>query len=156
MLAVSEATILPSGAGERIEVAQSSIVLKSTGSNSAGSLFMVESTLEAGFPGPPLHTHTTLHDMFYVLEGILTIDFADTTIEAGPGTFVSVPPGVVHTFRNASDRSVRVLNFSTPAGFEGYMRDLGEAYADGRKPTSEEIGEIASRYDFTVAPTSER
>ena len=151
MAAVGEATILPPGEGERIEVSQSTIVLKSTGANSAGSLFLIESTLEAGFPGPPLHTHTTLHDMFYVLEGTLTIDFGDRTIEAGPGTFVSVPPGVVHTFRNASDSAVRVLNFSTPAGFEGYMRDLGMAYADGRKPTSEEIGEIASQYDFTVA-----
>ncbi len=152
MTTVEEATILPFGQGERIEVSQSTIVLKSTAASSSGSLFLVESTLEAGFPGPPLHTHERLHDMFYVLEGTLSIAFTDRTIEAGPGTFVSVPPGVVHTFRNASDRAVRVLNFSTPAGFEGYMRDLGEAYADGRKPTSEEIGEIASRYDFTIAP----
>jgi hypothetical protein len=31
------------------------------------------------------------------------------------------------------------------------VRDLAEAFAGGRTPASEEIGQIASKYDFTVA-----
>jgi hypothetical protein len=42
---------------------------------------------------------------------------------------------------------VRILNFNTPAGWENYMRDLAAALAAG-SPTPEEIGQIASRYDF--------
>ena len=64
-----------------------------------------------------------------------------------PGTFVCVPPGVAHTFANAGGASVRFLNFNTPAGWENYMRDLGEA-AKGGPLTSDVIGRIASRYDF--------
>jgi hypothetical protein len=44
---------------------------------------------------------------------------------------------------------VRFLNFNTPAGWENYMRDLASALAAG-SPTSEEIGQVASRYDFRV------
>jgi oxalate decarboxylase/phosphoglucose isomerase-like protein (cupin superfamily) len=85
--------------------------------------------------------------MFYVLEGTLTLRLGDRTIEAGPGTFACVPPGVVHTFRNASDGPVRVLNFNTPAGWENYMRDLAEAAQSGPL-TPDVFAGVASRYDF--------
>ena len=59
----------------------------------------------------------------------------------------------VHRFSNPGDEPVRFLNLNTPAGWEGYMRELGAAFADGGAPTPDEIGRIASRYDFQVAPT---
>ena len=85
--------------------------------------------------------------MFYVLEGTLTLRLGDRKVEAGPGSFACVPPGVVHTFRNDSDGPVRLLNFNTPAGFENYMRDGAEAAQSG--PLSPEVfARVASRYDF--------
>jgi mannose-6-phosphate isomerase-like protein (cupin superfamily) len=39
-------------------------------------------------------------------------------VRTSPGSFACVPLGVVHTFRNDGDGSVRLLNFNTPAGFE--------------------------------------
>jgi oxalate decarboxylase/phosphoglucose isomerase-like protein (cupin superfamily) len=63
---------------------------------------------------------------------------------------VCVPPGVAHTFSNPSDSRVRFLNLNTPSGWEGYMRDLARA-AEAGQLTSEEIGRIASRYDFQLA-----
>jgi oxalate decarboxylase/phosphoglucose isomerase-like protein (cupin superfamily) len=74
----------------------------------------------------------------------------DEVLELPAGSFVCVPPGVVHTFSNAGETPVRFLNFNTPAGWERYMRDLGAALAKGT-PSQEEIGQIASRYDFHVA-----
>jgi oxalate decarboxylase/phosphoglucose isomerase-like protein (cupin superfamily) len=88
--------------------------------------------------------------MFYVLDGTLTLRLGDRTIEAGPGSFACVPPGVVHTFRNDSDDPVRLLNFNTPAGWENYMRDLAEA-AQSAPLTPEVIAGVASRYDFEFA-----
>jgi oxalate decarboxylase/phosphoglucose isomerase-like protein (cupin superfamily) len=63
---------------------------------------------------------------------------------------VCVPPGVVHTFSNASDSPARFLNFNTPAGWENYMRDLVEAAKTGPL-TPEAIGRVASRCDFHQA-----
>ena len=139
------------GDGERHAAgAASEIVIKVTGEETGGSFFLSENVVEPGFPGPPPHRHAALTDMFYVLEGTLRMLVGDTEHDAGPGTFVCVPPGVVHTFRNASDAPVRVLNFSTPAGWEHYMRELAEAARSGPL-TSEAIGRIASRHDFEVA-----
>jgi oxalate decarboxylase/phosphoglucose isomerase-like protein (cupin superfamily) len=82
-----------------------------------------------------------------VLDGVLTVRLGGETRELGAGSFVCVPPGVVHTFSNASDSPVRFLNFNTPAGWENYMRDLAEAATAGPL-TPEAIGRVASRYDF--------
>lgn len=85
--------------------------------------------------------------MFYVLDGVLTMRLGDETHEIGPGMFVCVPPGVTHAFSNTSDAPVRFLNFNAPAGWENYMRDLGEAAKAGPL-TPDVIGRVASRYDF--------
>ena len=145
-----DAVVHRPGEGERLEMGPSSLVIHASGETTAGTMYLGESTIAPGFPGPPPHTHEKLHDMFYVLEGALTVQVGDEIIEAGAGTFVGVPPGVVHTFRNETDAPVRILNFNTPAWFENYMRDLAEASKDG-PPAQEEIGRIASRYDFRPA-----
>ena len=85
--------------------------------------------------------------MFYVLEGTLTLRLGDREIEAMPGSFACVPPDVVHGFRNAGDGPVRLLNFNTPAGWEGYMRDVAKA-ARSEPLTPEVFARIASRHDF--------
>lgn len=135
------------GEGEHHAAGSVEIVIKATGEDTVGSFFLSESVLPPGFPGPPPHRHEKLHDMFYVLDGTLTLRVGDRTISASQGTFVCIPPGVVHTFKNASDEPVRVLNFNTPAGWEKYMRDLAEAARSGPL-TPETMGRIASRHDF--------
>jgi quercetin dioxygenase-like cupin family protein len=127
----------------------SSVTIKATGKDTGGTLYVGEGVLEPGFPGPPPHVHEQLHDMFYVLEGTLTLRVDDETLGLGPGSFACVPPGTVHTFSNNSEEAVRLLNFNTPAGWEDYMRDLASALAAGT-PSPEMIGEIASRYDFRI------
>lgn len=151
---LSDAAVRGPGDGERIAAARASVLLKGTGDDSDGTFFLAESTVEAGYPGPPPHVHRELHDLFYVLEGTLALRMGDDEVDAPAGTFAFVPPGVVHAFANTSGDPVRFLNFNTPAGWEGYMRDPGAAAAEGRGPTSEEIGRIASRYDFQVAQPS--
>ena len=125
--------------------------IKADASATAASLYLGEVSLEPGYPGPPPHIHERLHDMFYVLEGTLTFRLEDREEELAAGSFACIPPGTVHTFANRSEDVVRFLNFNTPAGWENYMRDLGAAFARGGQPAPEEIGRIASRYDFRVA-----
>lgn len=125
-------------------------MIKATSEETSGSFFLSENTIEPGFPGPPLHRHEQLHDMFYVLDGALEMRLGGDTLTVESGAFVCVPPGVAHTFSNPSDSPVRFLNFSTPAGWEHYMRDLAAAAAAGPL-TPERIGPIASRYDFKLA-----
>ena len=64
------------------------------------------------------HVHAGEDDAFYILEGELTFTFGDEEVPAPPGTFVLVPPGLEHGFRNDGDGPVRMLNIHAPAGFD--------------------------------------
>ncbi len=142
-----DATVRLPGEGERIG-GPNTVTIEATGEETSDSFHSGEAAVEPGFPGPPPHVHKRLHDMFYVLEGTLTMLLGADEVQAAAGTFVCVPPGVVHTFMNRSDDAVRFLNFNTPGGWERYMRDLAAAAAEGGELTPAKIGEIASRYDF--------
>jgi mannose-6-phosphate isomerase-like protein (cupin superfamily) len=80
-------------------------------------------TVQPHKDGPELHVHQEEDDSFYVLEGELTIQTADGEFTAPAGTFVLVPPGVVHTFCNRGDEIARILNVHAPAGFDRRVRE---------------------------------
>jgi quercetin dioxygenase-like cupin family protein len=149
---MSDGVLLGPGEGEMLPMGPNTIVMKATSADTGGALFLSETTFAAGAPGPPPHVHEAVTDMFYVLEGTLTVRLGDAEHDVGPGSFMCAPPGVVHTFRNGSERPVRFLNFNTPGGFEAYMRELAAAAAaagDGPMDSAA-IGAIASRYDVRV------
>ena len=99
-------------------VVETRVLLRSEASD--GIVSVVENTVPAHWEGTPLHHHA-FDEAFYVLDGELTFLLDDGDVSAPTGTFVLVPPGVKHTFRNALDRETRVLNIHTPAGFDRRM-----------------------------------
>ena len=135
------------GEGEHHDAGSAQIIIKVAGEHTGGSFFLAESTLAPGFAGPPPHRHRELMTCSTYSRGRSRCGSATGRIEAGPGSFACVPPGVVHSFRNDSAAPVRLLNFNTPAGWENYMRDLAEA-AQSAPLTPEVIARVASRYDF--------
>jgi mannose-6-phosphate isomerase-like protein (cupin superfamily) len=64
------------------------------------------------------HVHAEEDDAFYIIEGELTFFWDDEQVVAPPGTFVLVPPGAPHGFRNDGDEPVRMFNVHAPAGFD--------------------------------------
>lgn len=142
-----EPTILRPGEGEAL--GGGTVVVKADTEATDGKLYLAEASIPPGFPGPPLHRHRSMHDMFYVLDGTLTVRVEDDTLELGPGSFACVPPSVAHTFSNPGDDVVRILNLSTPGGFERYMRELMELAQSGGM-TTEAMGELLARHDTEV------
>ncbi len=91
------------------------------------------SRFAAGRDGADLHVHHHHTDLFWVLDGELTLRLgvAGETAGVPAGTLARVPPDVVHGFRNASDADVRYLNLHAPGReFASFMRAL----RDGRTP----------------------
>ena len=71
-------------------------------------------------PGRELeaHVHDDEDDSFYILDGEMTFVLGEEEVAAPPGTFVLIPPGNSHGFRNDCGRVVRMLNIHAPAGFD--------------------------------------
>jgi mannose-6-phosphate isomerase-like protein (cupin superfamily) len=142
--------VLRPGEGEHVQLRQSSAVIKAGAETTDGRFALTETTLEPGFPGPKPHVHSETLDMFFVLDGTLTMRLGEETLDLPAGSFVLVPPGTAHTFSNPTDEPVRLLNMDAPAGLESYLREVGGAMAgDSLDPAV--IAEIASRYDIAAA-----
>lgn len=118
---------------------------------------------EPGERGPDPHVHDRHVDAFYVLEGELEFGAGPEVerVRAAAGTYVAVPPGVVHTFANESASRAVFLNVHSPStGFADFLRGRGafdsrEATGGGR-PLADAIvtppgrGERLDRGDRTV------
>ena len=66
----------------------------------------------------PPHIQTREEEGFYVTQGELVFRAAGRRVVATPGTFIHVPRGVPHSFKNESDEVARLVFFFVPAGIE--------------------------------------
>ncbi len=146
----SAAVLQGPGEGELLRTGCSTVVFKVAATDGIGTLSVGEMRLAPGFRGPNLRSHASTVDSFYVLDGALSLQLGDERVHAGPGSYVLVPPGIVHAFRNESRRDVRVLNVIAPAGFEQHVRDSIVTMAPDA-PDPEAVTKVSSRYDFEPA-----
>ncbi|MDT3446064.1 MULTISPECIES: cupin domain-containing protein [unclassified Pseudofrankia] len=75
----------------------------------------------------PRHVHLGADECIYVLDGELGVDFDDRSYTATRGMFTLLPQGVPHALRRVSTPPPRVLQISSPGGWEKYLEDLFEA-----------------------------
>jgi quercetin dioxygenase-like cupin family protein len=105
-----------------------------------------------GRDGADLHIHRRHTDLFYVLEGELTLRLGpeDEHVTVPAGSLARLPPFVVHGFRNGGEAEVRYLNLHVPGRrFADYMRALRDGRdftydqepppTDGVRPASEAV-----------------
>ncbi len=81
-----------------------------------------------GGPSPPPHFHPRHAESFHVLEGEMTFSVDGSELHAEAGSWVHVPPGVVHTFSFPGSGNVRFLDVHAPScGFGSFLRALHDA-----------------------------
>jgi mannose-6-phosphate isomerase-like protein (cupin superfamily) len=137
--------VLAPGDGELVRDAPSHRVWIKAGLD---EIALTESIYGPGQSGPGPHIHREHVDSFWVLDGELAFDVGpdQETVPGPAGSFVLVPPGVTHTFRNEGPGRARFLNVHVPSkDFHRYMRgeDVGFDTEDppegGGRPASEAL-----------------
>ena len=108
--AMEKIRLVPPGAGEKLDVLGSTMTVKSDGH---GGPFLAENLLPPDHE-VPLHRHEEDDEIFYVLDGVLTVTGVDGEYRAGPGSTVCLPRGSRHGFRNDMDSAVRILTICGP------------------------------------------
>ena len=92
-------------------------------------LAFVELTTRAG-EEPPDHTHGTEDEIFYVLNGDLSVRCGDEAFEVAEGGFIFLPRGIEHGYRIRSKSDVHLLVITSPAdehasgGWGGFVADF--------------------------------
>jgi quercetin dioxygenase-like cupin family protein len=129
-----------------------------TGAETDGRYATFEAVVPPG-GGPPPHTHSREEESFYVLDGEITFTVNGERVVAGPGTFTNMPVGSLHTFRNESATTARMLISVAPAGLEQMFFEVGTPLPPGSTtavpPTPEAIGRLlaaAPRYGVEIMP----
>jgi quercetin dioxygenase-like cupin family protein len=112
------------GEGEALWFLGQLVTIKSSTESTAGRVGVTETLAPRG-TGSPLHVHHNEDEWFYVIEGELTFWVGGQVIPAPAGSFVYGPREVPHTFIVSSEQA-RFLLVVEPAGFEGFVRALGQ------------------------------
>jgi mannose-6-phosphate isomerase-like protein (cupin superfamily) len=129
--AASELIVLGAGQGRSYDCGPTMHAqFKADGVETGDTYSISEWTLEPGCAGVGAHTHDSNDDTFYVVSGRATFVLDGERVEAGPGTFVRVPPGVEHDYRNEGAEPVRLLNIYVPGGFEQEMPGISAWFAE--------------------------
>jgi uncharacterized cupin superfamily protein len=133
------------------------MAFKTVGAQSAGQWLVLEYTAPPQFSGPPPHWHKIMTEIFYVLEGTLTLRAGDETIQAGPGGYAYVPPGTVHAFSNQTEAPAKYLLIASPAGLEDYFAELGELVKNEPAWPPKDMSKVVAlmaKYDTYAPPVA--
>ena len=123
-----KAIVLGPAQGRLYDMGRISAVFKADQAETGSQYSVSEWWLEARTQGPGAHSHPE-DDLFYVIEGVMSVRVEDDWFECPKGSFVLVPGGVTHDFENRSDDRAGVLNFSSPGPFEHQMPDIARWFA---------------------------
>ena len=131
-----------------------------SGERTGGAYSLFEVEVGPG-GGEGLHIQHREDECFYVVEGRFGFVVEDEQIEAGPGSLIYVPKGVLHAFENAGETTARMLVSQTPGGvYEGFVEEVGEPAtgeavppAMEHQPNAERLARIGAKYGVeTVSP----
>jgi uncharacterized cupin superfamily protein len=145
-VALREASILEPGEGTVLPVPGATMVFKALSGVGVSNFLVGEFTAEPGFAGPRPHVHHVHEELFYVVEGEFDFFLEDQTVRVGAGSFIAVPPGTMHDFRNPGERAARWLGIVAPGGLERYFQEVHDLAAAGQL-SEERIRELRLRYD---------
>jgi quercetin dioxygenase-like cupin family protein len=145
-----EAGMTEAGGGEVLDVFGAAMVVKAD--PMLHGLFLGEHVIPPGYFVPP-HVHSGDDEVFFLLEGELTILGTLEERRAGPGVTVQLPGGSRHGFRNDTTSPVRFLVMARP-GLQAvemfrHFNRAGRATTAGLTPP--EIMAICAQYGVIMS-----
>lgn len=151
-------TVRRPGDGRRIGVVGDVYRFLALGEDTDGKYATFEAVVRPG-GGPPPHVHSREEESFLVLEGQVTFQLGDDRLVAEAGTFLNMPIGSLHTFKNEGDKPARLLVSVAPAGLERMFLEVGQPVDEGAEtapnPTQADIERLldaAPRYGIEIKP----
>ena len=143
--------------GDAYDVLSTLSLVKASAAATHNALGVVEMRLPAGFSPPP-HIHHNEDEAFYLLSGEIVAQVGAQQIAAQTGAFLWLPRNVQHGFAVSADGPCTILTITTPAGFEGFVAEMGTATTttdrlpEPSEPDVPRLIEVAGRYGIEFPP----
>ncbi|OYX27272.1 MAG: cupin [Flavobacteriales bacterium 32-35-8] len=120
----TEPIILSEGEGRVYNCGTMTAIFKADENETNEKYSISEWWLEPHSDGPGAHQHEDNDEVFYVLEGTISILVGNIWMNAHKGAFLRIPAKTIHDFKNDTDSKAGVLNFFIPGGFERHMPSI--------------------------------
>ena len=147
--------------GELIHVAGDRYRFLATKGDTDGQYALWEAFVPPG-GGPPRHRHSREEEGFYIIEGKVTVYVDEDEYEAAAGSFVNLPKGSWHSFRNSSKQPAKMLILVSPGGMEEMFRRAGQVVTelDATVPPfgaaeKQKLVEVAAEYGIELQPPAD-
>lgn len=146
--------------GEHLSIVGDTYRILITGKETGGAYATIDMLVPPG-GGPGPHAHANFQESFYVIDGEIEVKSEGSTYIAKQGSFVDIPKGgVVHCFKNKTDKIAHLLCVVVPSGLEEFFMEIGTPVAPGTflppppmdPDTIKKLVEIAGRYGQKVFP----
>jgi mannose-6-phosphate isomerase-like protein (cupin superfamily) len=115
--------------GERLAFGDVNMIIRASAETTGGSMAVIEEV--PPLVDTPAHVHAREDELFVSLEGDHVIELGGEEHRIGPGETVFAPRGVPHSQRRVVPGEGRLLVVMSPAGLEGFFRELAAADAAG-------------------------
>src|ERR1051326_7095271 len=137
-------TVVPPGGGAEGFLGSIGVVFKLWGTDTGGSVSIVEHPFPVGALVPP-HLHTREDEYSIVTEGEIGFRSGDREVVLAAGGYITKPRGELHAMWNAGTVPARMIEIISPAGFEHFFEELVELVASGH-PDPAAIEALSARY----------
>jgi quercetin dioxygenase-like cupin family protein len=128
----SKSLVLAAGQGRVYHLGPMTAIFKADGDETGDRYSISEWWLAPRSEGPGAHQHDDQDQVFYVLEGVISILVGEQWINAGKGSFVRIPRHTLHTFANRTDQKAGMLNIDVPGGFERNMPSMVKWFEENK------------------------
>lgn len=119
-------TVVHPGEGREADLGDGvGVAFKLGGEDTGGAIAVVEHPFVVG-AYVSAHLHTREDEYSIVLDGEIGFRSGDREVVLGPGGYVTKPRGELHAMWNAGRTPARMIEIISPAGFEGFFRDVAD------------------------------
>lgn len=125
--------ILTAGQGRTYHCGPMTAIFKADEDETDNKYSISEWWLEPNSEGPAPHQHDDQEQIFYILQGTISVLVGDKRIEAERGTFIRIPRSTMHTFANRTDTKAGMLNVDIPGGFERNLPSMVEWFEENKQ-----------------------
>ncbi len=149
--------ILRAGQGKSIWVVGDLYTILAAGEDTGGAYALIQAEVPPQ-SGPPAHVHHREDEAFYVLEGKVLFEADGRTMVAAAGSWVTLPWGTRHSFKNVGQTTAKMLILVTPSGLEKFFQEVGtpatNTMASPPPPDIAKLLAVAPKYGLEIEPPS--
>lgn len=117
--------IIHENQGNHISLVGDTYRIVISGKQTNGEYAIIDMQVPPG-GGPPPHSHASIHESFYIIDGAVEFSTEEGKFIAKKGDLVTIPKGgAIHAFKNTSQEIAHMLCTVVPAGLDEFFEEVG-------------------------------